>query len=228
MTAAPPAAPSSRVSDLEGAATVFLAERTRLLRIAQRVVGDRAAAEDVVQDAWLRWQRTDHAQIQNPAAFLTTATTHLAINVVQSARYRHEAPTEELRIAVVAETDPAARAERSAENAALLGHLMSRLSPSELAAYLLRKAFEYPYEELAAVLGTNAPHARQLVRRAHVALIANARHRVDRAAHQDLVAAFAGAASGDLGPLEDLLKSRTGRAARCTRRRMPRGVASAA
>src|SRR6478735_9590225 len=85
---------TSVVVDLDVALEVFLAERTRLFRIAYRVVGDVASAEDVVQEAWLRWQRTDRRVIKNPAAFLTTTTTHLAINVIQSARYRHEAPIE--------------------------------------------------------------------------------------------------------------------------------------
>src|SRR5947209_17677021 len=75
--------------DLALALEPFLAERTLLIRIAYRVTCDISAAEDVVQEAWLRWQHTDRSKINNPTAFLTTITTRLAINAVQSAWPRH-------------------------------------------------------------------------------------------------------------------------------------------
>src|SRR5262245_29932012 len=80
-----PLEPSSYPSHLDDAVETFLAERPRLLRIAYGIVGNVAAAEDVVQETWLRWQRCDRGEINNPAAFLATATTRLAINVIQSA-----------------------------------------------------------------------------------------------------------------------------------------------
>ena len=81
-------------AELELALELFQGERMRLFRLAVRVIGDAASAEDVVQEAWMRWQRTDRSQIKNPAAFLTTTTTNLAINVIQSARHRRETPTD--------------------------------------------------------------------------------------------------------------------------------------
>src|SRR5690349_18583862 len=100
--------------DLDEALETFLAQRTLLLRIARRVTGSVVNAEEVVQEAWMRWQRTDRTTILNPAAFLTTTTTHLAINVIQSARHRHETPAELPFIDASDPTqDPTLRAERT-------------------------------------------------------------------------------------------------------------------
>ena len=193
--------------DLDAAVRVFLAERTRLFRIAYRVVGNVAGAEDVVQETWLRWQRTNRDEINNPAAFLTTATTHLAINVIQSARHRHEVPTDSPMVDLIDPSqDPTSRAESSAVVQETLGLLMARLTSPELAAYLLRKGFDYPYREIARVLRTSIPNARQLVRRAQVSITRGRVRRVERGVHRQLVAAFLAAArSGDLSYLEEFL-----------------------
>ncbi|MDF1602041.1 sigma-70 family RNA polymerase sigma factor [Nocardioides sp. YIM 152315] len=189
--------------DLSIAVTVYLSERTRLLHLAQRIVGDAAAAEDVVQDAWVRWQRVDRTAIHNPAAFLTTVTTHLAINVIQSARHRHELPSETLVLPVSASANPVGHTERRVAIETTLGYLMSKLGPAELAVFVLRKCFEYPYEDVAQVTGVTVPNARQLVRRAHISLSATATRPVDIDDHRELVAAFTAAA--DLGEMERLL-----------------------
>ena len=73
----------------EGLST-FLSARSRLFGIAYRMLGSAAEAEDIVQDVWVRWQTTDRGSVRNPVAFLVTATTRLAINVLQSARTRRE------------------------------------------------------------------------------------------------------------------------------------------
>src|SRR5690349_3857722 len=75
---------------LDAAVSVFVELRPRLFGIAYRVLGSAMEAEDVVQDVWLRWQRTDRSVVVNPVAFLSSATTRLAINVTQSARVRRE------------------------------------------------------------------------------------------------------------------------------------------
>jgi RNA polymerase sigma-70 factor (ECF subfamily) len=189
--------------ELDQALRIFLAERTRLLRLAYRVVGDIAAAEDVVQDAWLRWQRVDRREINNPAAFLTTATTHLAINVIQSARHRHELPTDAGRLVLGTSDDPTRRAERTLATERLLGFMMAKLRPAELAAFVLRKCFEYPYQDIADLLGVSDANARQLVRRAHTSIAAPSVRSVDTEAHRRMVAAFTAAA--EQGELADLL-----------------------
>ncbi|MCP2266875.1 sigma-70 family RNA polymerase sigma factor [Promicromonospora thailandica] len=199
----------------EGELQVFLAERTRLLWVAHRVVGDPAAAEDVVQDAWLRWQRTDKRQVASPPAWLTTATTHLAINVVRSARYRHERLTDLTRLGALDVGDgPADSAERAVVVDRLLAFLMARLTASELAACLLRRCFSYPYQEIAALLRTTVPNARQLVHRSRTDLAGSTVRRVDAAEHRRLAAAFTAAAvDGDLARLERVLAAGAGRLA---------------
>jgi RNA polymerase sigma-70 factor (ECF subfamily) len=180
------------------------------------VLGDRVAAEDVVQEVWIRWQRVDRGAVKNPAAFLTTATTHLAINVHQSARHRHESPTDLPGCTEAARTPgPAGHAERAMAIEAMLGFLMARLTASELAAYLLRRSFDYPYPEIAALMGTSATNARQLVRRAQAALGTSRARRVNLSDHRRLVTAFAAATSGEMSPLERIL---TGWVHRCPTR----------
>src|SRR4051812_50193901 len=74
-------------------AASFEVVRPRLFGIAYRVLGGAAEAEEVVQDAWIRWHRTNRDDVRDAGAFLATATTRLAINVADSARARHEAPS---------------------------------------------------------------------------------------------------------------------------------------
>ena len=198
--------------DLEHASVFFSSQRARLLRIACRVTGgDAFSAEDVVQEAWLRWQRTDRAAVRNPEAFLTTATTRLAINVVQSAGHRHESPGDVLSAPLADNlADPAVRTDQTAAVADALALLLARLSGGELAAYLLRKVFDYPYDEIAHLLRTSVVNARQLVRRAAPRLEHGpARTAVDAPAHRHLLSAFLTAArDGEVGPLERLLAHR--------------------
>jgi len=201
--------------DLERASVFFTSQRARLFRIACRVTGgDASSAEDVVQEAWLRWQRTERTEVRNPEAFLTTATTRLAINVVQSASRRHEYPTDAHASRPARDdgdgTDPAARMDQTAALADGLALLLSRLSGGELAAYLLRKVFDYPYEEIARLLRTSVVNARQLVRRAAPRVVRGpSRAPVEPTEHRHLVAAFLAAArEGEVRPLERLLVRR--------------------
>lgn len=183
----------------------FLAQRPHLLRIARRVTGDAGTAEDVVQEAWVRWQRADRALVKNPAAFLTTTTTRLAINVVQSARRRHEVgpgPADPVDPA----QDPTAPVDQTAAVEAALRALMARLRPPELTAYLLRKAFDYPYATIARLLRTSVDNARQLVRRGQQHIDGDRRCPVDAEAHRRLVATYLAASRrGRLADLEHLL-----------------------
>ncbi|MFV8162865.1 sigma-70 family RNA polymerase sigma factor [Mycobacterium sp. 134] len=199
----------STPEELDLALDIFLSHRTRLFGIAYRVTGETCCAEDLIQEAWLRWQRSDRANVENPAAFLTTTTTNLAINVIQSARYRREAPTasplDYLLDAV--EDEPMVGAEQTAVVEEMLGLLMARLTQGELAAYVLRKGFEYAYADIAALLRTSVANARQLVRRAQTRLDTGERSSaVLIAAHRRLATAFLAAArTGDRRDLERLL-----------------------
>jgi RNA polymerase sigma factor (sigma-70 family) len=197
--------------ELRSAAQVFLAERTQLLRTAYRVVGDWAEAEDIVQEAWLRWQRLDRRQIRNAAALLSTATTHLAINVLQSAQHRHEVVCQPLAGVVVRSADPADDLERFEQLERALAFLMAKLSPAQLAALLLRKCFDYPYGDIADLLGTSTPNSRQLVRRAHLGLRSLRWRDIDGQQHRGLVDRFRAASDrGDMDSLVSLLVANAG------------------
>ncbi|WP_166906021.1 sigma factor [Mycobacterium sp. DL440] len=199
----------STPDELDLALDIFLTHRARLFGIAYRVTGETCGAEDLVQEAWLRWQRTDRAIVENPAAFLTTTTTNLAINVIQSARHRYEAPTASPLdyLAATVEDEPMLHTEQTAVVEEMLALLMARLTPGELAAYVLRRGFGYAYADIAALLRTRAATARQLVRRAQTRLDAGERtSAVLIAAHRRLATAFLHAArTGDRRDLEHLL-----------------------
>ncbi|MEU4094266.1 RNA polymerase sigma-70 factor [Streptomyces sp. NPDC026673] len=198
-----------RTGSLDEAAAVFTALRPRLFGIAYRMLGSAAEAEDVVQDVWLRWQATDRDAVQNPSAFLTTATTRLAINVTQSARVRREAYVGPwLPEPVDTRADPSVGAERgeAVELAVLL--MLERLTPTERAAYVLREAFDYPYREIASVLDLGEANARQLVSRARKRIAEGRREQVGTTEHRRLLEAFVAAArTGDMAGLEKLFAS---------------------
>jgi RNA polymerase sigma-70 factor (ECF subfamily) len=199
---------SRRVTALSDAdAASFLRARPRLLRIARRVLVNRADADDVVQDAWLRWQETDRDRVRDPAAFLATTTTRLALNVGQSARARHEAPVGPWPVdAIDHSADPPRAAERAAAVEPALWMLLERLSPTERAVYLLREAFAYPHRRIAHVLELSEANVRQIVTRARRHLSDDARREVDATVHQRLVDTFLAAArTGELAALEQLL-----------------------
>ena len=141
---------ASRFAWPDDGLSAFLCARPRLFGIAYRMLGSAAEAEDIVQDVWVRWQTTDRSPVRNPLAFLVTATTRLAINVLQSARARREtAAGPSLPEPVDTSTDPGLGAERGeALNLAVL-LLLEKLSPTERAAYVLREAFNHPYREIA-------------------------------------------------------------------------------
>ncbi|MET0236106.1 MAG: RNA polymerase sigma-70 factor, partial [Kibdelosporangium sp.] len=191
----------------EQATAVFSSVRPRLFGIAYRMLGSVADAEDIVQDTWLRWQGYDHESVRNPAAFLATTTTRLAITASQSARARHETYVGPwLPEPVDTSADPQLGAERAAalEFAVLL--LLERLPATERAAYVLREAFDYPYEQIAEIIEVSQVAARQLVSRARKHLAAERRAPVGAAEQKRLLGVFLAAAQhGDLAALEELL-----------------------
>jgi RNA polymerase sigma factor (sigma-70 family) len=145
----------------------FLQARPRLLRIANRIVGNPYEAEELVQDVWVRWQRTDRTVVADPQAFLATTVSRLAINVLQSARRRHETAVAWLPDERVASgVDPQQYAETQEAFAVAVHVIKERLSPAERATYVLREGFDCPYRQIAETLGIGTPNARQLVKRA--------------------------------------------------------------
>lgn len=193
-------------SDLDEATAAFQSVRPRLFGIAYRMLGSAAEAEDIVQDTWLRWQDYDHASVRNPAAFLATTTTRLAINAAQTARARHETYAGPwLPEPVDTSADPQLGAEQGAALEIAVLMLLEKLSPAERAAYVLREAFGYPYQQIAEIIETSEAAARQHVSRARKHLAAERRAPADAADQKRLLSAFLAAAKdGDLAALEEL------------------------
>src|SRR5246127_793751 len=180
--------------------------RPRLFGIAYRMLGSAAEAEDIVQDVWLRWQCANRRAVENPAAFLATTTTRLCINLLQSARSRHETYIGTwLPEPVDTRGDPRLGAERGEALQLAVLLLLEKLSPTERAAYVLREAFDYSYRQIADILQLEEANARQLASRARKH-IANGR-RAPASLHERrrLLEAFIGAAQkGDMAELERL------------------------
>lgn len=185
----------------------FTRARRALFGIAYRILGSAAEAEDVLQEAWVRWQLCDRSAVREPAAFLATTTTRLAINVLHSARVRRETYIGPwLPTPVDTSADPALGAEREEALHLATLMLMERLSPTERAAFVLREAFDYPYGRIAEILETSEAAARQLVSRARRHLTADRARPAGREAHRRFFRAFLRAArSGDTSTLESML-----------------------
>ena len=185
----------------------FEAVRPRLFGIAYRMLGSVAEADDVVQDAWLRWQGTDRSTVRDAGAFLATTTTRLAINALQSARVRRETYIGPwLPEPVDTAADPLLGAVRGEALEVGVLMLLEKLSPTERATYVLREAFDYSYREIATVLEIEEPNARQLAARARTRLEGARRTSADADEHRRLLAAIVAAAqAGEVAALEAML-----------------------
>src|SRR6478736_6249006 len=147
--------------------------RPLLFSIAYRMTGSVSEAEDVVQEAFLRYHRAQPTEVENPKAYLSAVTTRLAIDHLRSARARREQYVgpwlPEPLLSDEGAGDPSAHAELADSLSLAFLVLLERLSPVERAAYLLREVFAYPYDEIAEVIGKSEANTRQLVRRARQA-----------------------------------------------------------
>jgi RNA polymerase sigma-70 factor (ECF subfamily) len=194
---------------------VFEEYRPLLTGLAYRLLGSMWDAEDVVQEAYLRWTRTDRAQVREPRAFLVTVVSRLALDQLRSARVTREAYAgpwlpEPVDSRSVGPLDTAEL--RDTLSYATL-HLMERLTPPERAVFVLREAFELPYDTLAEIVGTTPANCRQLHRRAARRLVegrgGSAARRAPKPSgreHALLVSRFIEAArGGDLAGLTALL-----------------------
>ncbi|MDR3096804.1 MAG: sigma-70 family RNA polymerase sigma factor [Paraburkholderia sp.] len=155
-------------------AAVFDQERARLLALATRVLGSRAEAEEVVQDAWFRWREADVAAVRVPQAWLATAPVRLAIDRLRKQRRERAGEREALGAAPWLDgTAPSAEEAglRAARLADGLLMLLERLGPLEQAVFVLREAFECDDAEIAALTGCTPVHCRQIVHRARERLV---------------------------------------------------------
>jgi RNA polymerase sigma-70 factor, ECF subfamily len=147
----------------------FESLRPRLFGIAYRMLGVRADAEDVVQEAWLRFQAADTAGLQSAEAWLVTVTTRLAIDRLRAVKAEREAYVGWWLPEPLVEVDertPEAAAELAGDLSVAFLHMLERLAPEERAAFLLRQVFDYDYPEIAAILDKSEPAVRQAVHRA--------------------------------------------------------------
>jgi RNA polymerase sigma-70 factor, ECF subfamily len=193
-------------ADLEQATAEFVAVRGRLFGIAYRMLGSSAEAEDIVQEAWLRWQMADRSAVVDPAAFLATTTTRLCLNALQSARARRETYIGPwLPEPVDTSADPHLGAERGEALELATVMLLEKLPPTERAAYVLREAFDYPYARIADVVQVKEENARQLVSRARKHISTGRREQTGSAEQKRLFEALVAAAQeGDVEALEKL------------------------
>jgi len=191
------------------ALSAFLSVRSRLFGIAYRMLHDAVEAEDIVQEVWIRWQRTDRNRVRDAAAFLATTAARLAINVMQSARSRRETSVDAwLTEPVDSSADPRLEAERGQALASGILLLLETLTPTERAAFILREAFDYPYRDLANVLQLEEANARQVVTRARQHVARGRRTPACSTEQRRLLDAFIAAArNGDVAGLEGLLAS---------------------
>ena len=147
----------------DDATAIFEAQRPRLLRLAYRMLGSISEAEDIVQDAWLRWQRADRTDIQSPPAFLSRVVTRLCLDAMKSARAQRETYFGTWLPEPIAEEPD----EQDHDDLTLtLMMALERLSPLERAAFLLHDVFGVALEEVASTLGREPPAVRQLAVRA--------------------------------------------------------------
>ncbi len=141
--------------------------RPYLFAIAYRMLGSVADAEDVVQEAFLRYHAAD-VEPDSPKAYLATITTRLAIDHLRSARMQREVYPGEWLPEPLAEEDAARHAEMADSLSLAFLHLLEKLSPVERAVFLLREVFDYPYDEVARIVGKSEANSRQILSRAHV------------------------------------------------------------
>jgi RNA polymerase sigma factor (sigma-70 family) len=195
--------------DPDDGLSAFLSVRPRLFRIARRMLGGAAEAEDLVQDVWVRWQTTDRRLVRDTAAFLATTTTRLAINVIQSARSRRETYAGPwLPEPVDMCADPGLGAERGQALERGVRMLVKNLSPTERAAYILREAFDYAYRDIASVLRLEEANARQVVTRARQRVTTDRKTPARSSEPRRLLDSFVAAAQqGDVAGLEHVLVS---------------------
>ncbi|GIF11107.1 RNA polymerase sigma factor SigJ [Actinoplanes teichomyceticus] len=189
------------------AANEFETHRAYLTAVAFRMLGNRAEAEDAVQEAWLRFAQQD--DVRDARGWLTTVTSRICLDQLNSARVRRTTyPGEWLpAFAVDPDADPATHAERADQVSVALLVVLERLTPEQRVAFVLHDAFAVPFEEVAKVLDTTPAAARQHASRGRRAVAdGGVRHTAGLAEQRRVLAAFLTAAqSGDVRALAAVL-----------------------
>jgi RNA polymerase sigma-70 factor, ECF subfamily len=185
----------------EDAAASFDPLRPKLMRVAYRMLGSLADAEDVLQDAFIRWMGADRSGVREPVAFLRSTVTRLCIDKLKSARHQRETYVGPWL------PDPIVEEEEEEDVTLPLMLALERLSPLERAAFLLHDVFGVGFEEVAAIIARDAAACRQLAARARTHVReARPRFRVEKQRGLELARAFFSASrSGDMNALGAML-----------------------
>lgn len=188
------------------AAASFDPLRPLLIRVAYRMLGSVADAEDVVQDAFLRWLGTDRSAVREPAAFLRRTVTRLCLDQLKSARRTRETYVGPWL------PDPLVEEEEADDVTLPLMLALERLSPLERAAFLLHDVFGVEFDEVAKTIDRDSAAARQLAARARIHVReARPRYKLEKEKGLEIANAFfAASRSGDMGALGALLAADVG------------------
>lgn len=187
----------------------FVELRPVLFGVAYRMLGSAAEADDIVQEAYLRWAAVDGAEVESPRAYLTTVVTRLSIDHLRSARVRRESYRGPWLPEPVYVDETGERGSGNLADSLSMAFLvlLEELAPAERAAFLLREVFGYEYKDIAQMLERNEPACRQLVSRARHR-IGDRRKRFDADREQSLALTrrfVAACATGDVAGLMSLL-----------------------
>jgi RNA polymerase sigma-70 factor (ECF subfamily) len=207
--------------DLSGAggvvAAAWLADRAYLIDLAYRMLGDIGAAEDVVQEAFLRLDLVVPGEVRDPRGWLTVVTSRLCLDRIRSAHNRRERPSDTawldsaLSLSQQTMIDPADRVTLDEEVSEALLIMLQRLSPAERVSFVLHDVFQLPFDQVAEILGKPSATCRQLAKRAR-AKVANGRpttkrgEMADHELHKISQIFLAACANGDLQALTAVLQ----------------------
>ena len=177
---------------IDNAAVTFEKHRGRLTGLAYRMLGSRADAEDVVQEAYVRWHQAEPGSVENPEAWLVTATSRLAIDRLRRLKTEREAYVGPwLPEPIVSAAPPDRNLELSDDLSIAFLALLERLAPEERAAFLLHDIFDVGYREIAAVIERSETACRQVVHRARERVRGeHKRFEVDDASKTELLQRF--------------------------------------
>ncbi|BDC49346.1 DNA-directed RNA polymerase sigma-70 factor [Bryobacterales bacterium F-183] len=188
--------------------------RPQLFALAYRMLGTRADAEDIVQDAFLRWQAVDPAEVRSAKSYLYSIVARLSLDALKSARHQRETyvgtwlPEPLVTRVEGARQSPEGHAELADSLSIAFLHVLESLSPPERIAFLMREVFDADYADIAQVLETSEANCRQLVTRARKQLgDKRSRFEVDPERHKTVLQTFLAACeTGDTAALLDLMR----------------------